>query len=83
MTTQAAETQRLVTLVRAQFGRPDLVLHLTRLLAAGQPITLEEAAAAASIDHPELQSAKAARIIETKAAGGRVQVDVSATRDQQ
>ncbi|MEU0094859.1 organomercurial lyase MerB [Kribbella sp. NPDC006257] len=46
MTTQTTEAQRLVALVRAQFGLPDLVLHLTWLLAAGQPVSVDEAAAA-------------------------------------
>jgi len=35
-----------------------------------------KAAAAASVDHPELQSAQAARINEIAGAGGRVSVDV-------
>jgi alkylmercury lyase len=46
MNTQTAETQHLVKLMRAQFGLPDLLLHLPRLLAAGRPVTVEEAAAA-------------------------------------
>jgi len=46
LTTQTTEVQRLVTLVRAQFGLPDLLLHLTRLLAAGQSVSVEDAAAA-------------------------------------
>ncbi|TDO44720.1 alkylmercury lyase [Kribbella sp. VKM Ac-2527] len=46
MTTQAAEAQHLVKLMRAQFGLPDLMLHLTRLLAVGQPVTVDEVAAA-------------------------------------
>jgi uncharacterized protein len=35
-----------------------------------------QAAATTSVDHPEVQSAKAARINEIAAAGGHVQVDV-------
>jgi alkylmercury lyase len=41
------DAQRLVALIRAQFGLPDLLAHLTRLLAAsGEPVTVERAAAA-------------------------------------
>jgi alkylmercury lyase len=46
VTTKTAEIQQLVNLVHAQFALPDLVLHLTRLLAAGHPVTVEQAAAA-------------------------------------
>lgn len=55
MTTPAADVQRLVTLVRAQFGLPHLIPVLTRLLAEGHPVTVEEAAAAGGwLDsHPE------------------------------
>jgi hypothetical protein len=42
LTTQPAIGEAL----RAQFGLPDLVLHLTRLLSSGRPATVEEAAAA-------------------------------------
>jgi hypothetical protein len=39
--------RRLVGLIRAQFGLPDLIAHLTRLLAAsGKPATVEQAAMA-------------------------------------
>lgn len=51
-----AEAQRLVTLVRAQFGLPDLMLYLTRLLAVGRPVTLEEAAAAGGWSPDELRA---------------------------
>ena len=44
----------MVTLVRAQFGLPDLVLHLTRLLAAGRPVSVAEAAAAGDRSEDEL-----------------------------
>lgn len=41
------DVQRLVDLIRAQFGLPDLIPHLTRLLAAsGEPVTVEQAAEA-------------------------------------
>lgn len=44
---QTAEAESLVGLVRAQFGLPDLIVHLGRLLAhTGQPATIEQAAAA-------------------------------------
>ena len=56
MTTQTADAQRLVELVRAQFGLPDLVLQLARLLAAGQPVTVEEAAAAGGWTIDELRT---------------------------
>jgi alkylmercury lyase len=56
VTTQTTEIQHLVTLVRAQFGLPDLMLHLTRLLAAGQPVTIEEAAAAGGWTVDELRT---------------------------
>lgn len=46
-TTQTAEADRLVGLVRAQFGLTDLVVHIGRLLAdTGRPATLDELAAA-------------------------------------
>ena len=61
MATQPAEVQRLVTLVRAQFGLPDLVLHLTRLLAAGHSTTAEEAAAAGDWTVDELRAELARR----------------------
>lgn len=41
------DAQRLVALIRAQFGLPDLLARLTRLLAAnGEPVTVDQAAAA-------------------------------------
>jgi alkylmercury lyase len=45
MTSQDAK--QLVTLIRAQFGLPDLIAHLTRLLCTtGRPVTPEQVAAA-------------------------------------
>lgn len=38
--------QRLVSLIRAQLGLPDLIAHLVRLLASGQPVTVEQVAEA-------------------------------------
>lgn len=40
------DAQHLITLIRAQFGLPGLLLRLTRLLAAGEPVTIEQAAEA-------------------------------------
>jgi hypothetical protein len=41
------DTERLVTLIRAQFGLPDLIAQLARLLfTTGQPVTIDQAAAA-------------------------------------
>jgi alkylmercury lyase len=42
--------------VRAQFGLPELVLHLTRLLAAGHPVTVSEAASAGGWSEDELRA---------------------------
>lgn len=46
MTTVDEDVRDLVTMIRAQFGLPNLPVHLTRLLAAGEPVTVERAAAA-------------------------------------
>ncbi|WP_020389682.1 organomercurial lyase MerB [Kribbella catacumbae] len=54
--TATAEIERLVTLVQAQFGLPDLMPHLTRLLAAGQPVTIQQAAAAGGWQDHELRA---------------------------
>jgi alkylmercury lyase len=44
--THRPDAQRLVSLIRAQFGLPDLIAHLTRLLATSdEPVTVEQAAA--------------------------------------
>ncbi|OLS99350.1 hypothetical protein BJF90_39250 [Pseudonocardia sp. CNS-004] len=41
------DAQRLVALIRAQFGLPDLIAHMTRLLAASSdPVTVDQAATA-------------------------------------
>lgn len=41
------DARRLVWLIRAQFGLPDLIAHMTRLIAAsGEPVTVEQAATA-------------------------------------
>lgn len=50
------DAQRLVSLIREQFGLPDLVLHLSRLLAAGEPVTVERAAAAGGWRVEELRA---------------------------
>lgn len=50
------DTQRLVSLIRAQFGLPDLVLHLSRLLAAGESVTVERVAAAGGWRVEELRA---------------------------
>jgi alkylmercury lyase len=50
------DAQRLASLIRAQFGLPDLVLHLSRLLAAGAPVTVERAAAAGGWRVEELRA---------------------------
>ena len=55
------DAQRLVSLIHAQFGLPDLIPHLTRLLAAsGEPVTVEQAAKAGGWS-PEQVRAELAR----------------------
>jgi alkylmercury lyase len=50
------DAQRVVSLIRAQFGLPDLGLHLSRLLADGEPVTVERAAAAGGWRVEELRA---------------------------
>ena len=49
------EAQHLVALIREQFGLPDLPLHLGRLLAAGEPVTVAAAAAAGGWTEQDLR----------------------------
>lgn len=54
--TISQDAGHLARLIRAQFGLPDLVLHLTRLLAAGDPVTVEQAAAAGGWSAAEVRA---------------------------
>ncbi len=49
------DAQHLVALIREQFGLPDLPFHLGRLLAAGEPVTVAEAAAAGGWTEQQLR----------------------------
>lgn len=49
------EAYHLVALIREQFGLPDLPLHLGRLLAAGEPVTVAAAAAAGGWTEQQLR----------------------------
>jgi alkylmercury lyase len=49
------EAHHLVALIREQFGLPDVPLHLGRLLAAGEPVTVAAAAAAGGWTEQQLR----------------------------
>jgi alkylmercury lyase len=52
----SADVHHLARLIRKQFGLTDLVPRLVRLLAAGEPVTIEQAAVAGGWSVPELRA---------------------------
>jgi len=54
--TTTDDAQHLVALIREQFGLPDLPLHLGRLLANGEPVTVAQAAAAGGWTEDQLRA---------------------------